>query len=165
VKAAATLLVVFCLSIMVLSNQSQASPPPAKPDASFDKWEFYATDEENINYAYNASGIEQLKGNVVRVWVQAIYPPSHLKYIGGRFQWEINCSKKKMRGIQAHMKKKDGTSLDITESSDWSPIPAESTAETLYESVCKKTVKKKDTMTDKKAEEKKEEKKTETKAP
>ncbi len=43
-----------------------------------------------------------------------------------------------MRGITAYATKKDGTKEVIKQQSDWSDIPAESTAETLYGIVCKK---------------------------
>jgi hypothetical protein len=174
VKAAANLFImVFCLSIMVFSNQSQASPSQAKQGASpaAEKWEYYATDEEETEYFYNVNNIEHLKNTLVRVWVQAIYTEKNQKYTMGRFQWEIDCSKKRMRGLQAFALKKDKTTTSVNESSRWSTIPAASTAETLYETVCKKPVKKQDEVTDKKAEEMKteeqkaEEKKVETKVP
>jgi hypothetical protein len=161
VKAAAKLFMIFfCLSIMVFFSQSQASPP-AKIDATPEKWQYYASDEDETDYSYNAADIKRMQGNIVRVWVQAKYSEKNLKYSEGRFQWEIDCSAKTMRGIQAYAKKKDGTSAIVTESSDWSIIPSESTAETLYEKVCKKPAKKNDKVTKKKAQEKK----TETKAP
>jgi hypothetical protein len=168
VKAAAKLFMIFfCLSIMVLSSQSQASPPPAKQGTSpeAEKWEYYASDEDSTDYAYNAANIERMpQGSIVRVWVQARYSEKNPKYSEGRFQWEIDCSAKKMRGIQAYAKKKDGTSAVVTESSDWAIIPTESTAETLYGKVCKKPAKKNDKVTKKKSPEKKT-KKTETKTP
>ncbi len=71
-----------------------------------------------------------------------MYSEKNPKYSEAKFQWEINCTKKKMRGLKANAKKKDGTSAIITESSDWSVIPSESTAETLYEKVCRKKDKK-----------------------
>jgi S-adenosylmethionine hydrolase len=145
---------------MVFSGQSQASPP-AKHDATSEKWEYYASDEENTEYSYNAGTVER-HGNTVKVWVQAKYSEKNLKYSDGRFQWEIDCQKKQMRGLQAYAKKKDGTSAVVTESSDWAIIPSESTAETLYEKVCKKPAQK----TDKKAADKKsKEKQAEKKAP
>ncbi len=87
--------------------------------------------------------MERLQGNLVRVWVKAIYSEKNPKYTEGQFQWEINCAKKTMRGLAATTKKKDGTSTTITQSSDWSSIPAESTAETLFDNVCTKKDKKK----------------------
>jgi uncharacterized protein YwgA len=68
--------------------------------------------------------------------VKALYTEKNKKYKEGQFQWEIDCAKKMMRGLAATVKKKDGTSEAITQSSDWSTIPAESTAETLYETMC-----------------------------
>jgi hypothetical protein len=169
VKAAAKILtLLFCLSIMFLSYQSEASSTPAKKNTAPEKWEYYASDEEGNGYFYDTDNVEHLKGNHVTVWVQTIYPESHPKYSTARFQWELNCSKKKMRGLQAYAKKKDGTSTTVTESSDWSVIPAESTAETLYEAVCKKPGKKTDDkkIEDKKTEDKKtEENKSEMKTP
>ncbi len=43
-----------------------------------------------------------------------------------------------MRGITAYAVKKDGTKDIIKQPSDWSDIPAESTAETLFDIVCTK---------------------------
>jgi hypothetical protein len=149
---------------MVLSGQSQASPP-ARLDATPEKWQYYASDEEETDYSYNAAAVERMQGSVIRVWVQAKYSEKNPKYSEGRFQWEIDCSAKTMRGIQAYAKKKDGTSAIVTESSDWAIIPSESTAETLYEKVCKRPAKKTDEVTRKKQEKKTGDKKTETKAP
>ena len=138
-KIAAKLLVVFfCLSISVLAGQSPAATSPEKQNTTQEKWEHYATGEDGVNYFYNAGNIETLKGNIVKVWVQALYPPTSDKYSDVRFQWEVNCTSKKIRGIQAYAKQKDGKTKSITESSDWSAIPAESTAASLYEKVCKK---------------------------
>ncbi len=146
-KTAAKLLtlLLFCVSILFLSSQSQASSPAkpeassrTKPEASKEKWKYYASDEEDVGYFYNVNDIQYLKGNLVRVWVQAIYSVKNLKYSDAKFQWEIDCTKRRMRGLKANAKKKDGTTTTIKESSDWSDIPAESTAETLYGIVCKK---------------------------
>jgi hypothetical protein len=171
VKAAAKLLtLLFCLSIMLITYQSEASSPPAnqaKQDTLPEKWEYYAADEEDTNYFYDAGNIDHLKNNYVRVWVQALYSEKNLKYTFGRFQWELDCSKKKMRGLQANVKKKDGTFTTVTESSDWSAIPSESTGETLYNTVCKKTDKKAVKKTEEKKieDEKTEDKKSEMKTP
>ena len=143
-KAAAKLLTLFyCLSIVFLVHQAGASTSVdassrIKQEASKDKWEPYELDEEGTAYFYNAGTIQHLKGNLVRVWVRAIYSEKNPNYSQAEFQWEINCAKKSMRGLTANAKKKDGTLESISESSDWSLIPAESTAETLYEIVCGK---------------------------
>ena len=147
--AAKPVMLFFCLSIVFLSYQSQASSPvqpevssPVKQEPSKEKWEYYASDEEDTGYFYSPDTLRRLKGNNVRVWVRAIYTEKNQKYSDAKFQWEIDCAKKRLRGISAKAKKRDGTSAVITGSSDWSPIPAESTAETLYETVCKKRDKK-----------------------
>ena len=143
-KAAAKLLTLFyCLSIVFLFHQADASTPGdassrVKQETSKDRWEPYASDEEGAGYFYNAGTIQHLKGNRIRVRVRAIYSENNPKYSQAEFQWEIDCTKKSMRGLTANAKKKDGTSESISESSDWSHIPAESTAETLYEVVCGK---------------------------
>jgi hypothetical protein len=111
---------------------------PAKQEASKETWEYYASDEEGTDYSYDPSTIKRLKDGRIRVWVHALYLEKHPKYSEGKSEWEIDCTKKTMRGLTANAKKKDGTTTSIPESSDWSAIPAESTAETLYEAVCKK---------------------------
>jgi hypothetical protein len=68
--------------------------------------------------------------------VQAFYSEKNAKYNKGRFQWDIDCAKKRLQGVTAEVLKKDGTSVKISKSSEWSPIPAGSTAESLYEKVC-----------------------------
>lgn len=101
-----------------------------------EKWEFYARDEDEANFLYNTTNVQHLKGNIVRVWVKAFYAEKHPKYTMAKFQWEVDCTKKALRGITASAVKKDNTVESISEPSDWSPIPAESTAETLYEKIC-----------------------------
>ncbi len=141
-KTAAKLLTaLFCLSIVFFSFQSGASSPD-KQEVAKERWEHYATDEDDTGYFFNSDTIQHEKGGLVRVWVRAIYSEKNPKYSEAKFQWEIDCTKKKMRGLKANAKKKDGTSAVITESSDWSIIPSESTAETLSEKVCRKKNKK-----------------------
>ncbi len=142
-------MLLFCLSTILLAYQSQASSPvkpevssPVKQETSKEKWEYYASDEEDTGYFYRPDALQRLKGDHVRVWVRAFYSEKNQKYSDAKFHWEIDCAKKRLRGISATAKKRDGTSAVVTESSDWSPIPAESTAETLYETVCKKKDKK-----------------------
>ncbi len=140
-KTAAKLLTAFfCLSLVFLSYQSGASSPGKQEvtEVTRERWEHYATDEDDTGYFFNSDTIRHAKGGLVRVWVRAIYSEKNPKYSEAKFQWEIDCTKKKMRGLKANAKKKDGTSAIITESSDWSVIPSESTAETLSEKVCRK---------------------------
>lgn len=132
----------FALVFMAFLTAHAGASSPFKPDPSLDKWEFYDTDEDGTSYLYNASTVEHQKGGLVLVWVQAVYTDKNPKFREGRFLWEIDCSKKRMRGRTAYVTKKDGVKETITQSSDWSPIPAESTAETLHGLVCKKTEKK-----------------------
>lgn len=147
--AAKLVMLFFCLSIVFLAYQSQASSPvkpevssPLKQEPSKEKWEYYAADEEDTGFFYSPDTLRRLKGNHVRVWVRAFYAEKNQKYSDAKFLWEIDCETKRLRGISATAKKRDGTSAVVTESSDWSDIPAESTAETLYETVCKKKDKK-----------------------
>jgi hypothetical protein len=136
VKAVAKKSALFIFVFILFLAAHAGASSPAKPDESLDKWEFYDNDEDGTSYLYNASTVERLKGGLVLVWVQAIYTDKNPKYRDGRFLWELDCAKKRMRGRSAHVKKKDGTSETISESSDWSPIPPESTAETLHAAVC-----------------------------
>ena len=137
-KAAVKLLsLFFCLSLVLLTYQSGASTP-AKQEASKETWEYYASDEEGTAYSYNPDTLTLGKGNLVKVWVRAVYLEKNPKYSQADLQWEIDCIKKSMRGLTARAKKKDGTQENIKKSSEWSAIPADSTAETLYETVCKK---------------------------
>jgi hypothetical protein len=133
--AVKSLMFLYWMSLM-LAVQPSAASMPATQEVRQDTWVYYATDEEGAAYAYNPTTLERMQGNLVRVWVKALYSEKNPKYSEGQFQWEINCAKKKMRGLSATAKKKDGTSAAITESSDWSSIPAESTAETLFEITC-----------------------------
>lgn len=137
-KTAAKLLTVFfCLSLVFLAYQSRASSPD-KQEVVKERWEHYATDEDDTGYFFSSDTIRHLKDKLVRVWVRAFYSEKNPKYLEAKFQWEIDCTKKKMRGLKANAKKKDGTAAIIAESSDWSVIPPGSTAETLYEKVCGK---------------------------
>jgi hypothetical protein len=128
--------------VCVVAHAVEVSP--FKQESTLDKWEFYENDEDGTSYLYNASTVQNLKGGLLRVWVQAIYSEKNPKaaYRDARFLWEIDCSKKRMRGLTAYVTKKEGTKETITDPSDWSPIPAESTAETLHGIVCKKKDKK-----------------------
>jgi surface-adhesin protein E len=131
----------FCLSLVLLSFQAGASTP-VKQEASREKWEYYASDEEGTDYSYNPDALTRMEGNHVKVEVRAVYSEKNPKYSRADLQWEIDCTKKSMRGLAAHAKKKDGTQDILKQSSDWSAIPADSTAETLYETVCRKKDKK-----------------------
>jgi hypothetical protein len=135
ITAVKSLMILYCLSIVLAVHPSAASTPAAQ-EVKQDAWVHYATDEDGTDYAFNPANVERLKGNLVRVWVKALYSEKNQKYTEGQFQWEINCTKRTMRGVAATTKKKDGTSDSITKASDWSAIPAESTAETLFENVC-----------------------------
>jgi hypothetical protein len=142
-NAVKSLMFLYWLSIVLAVHPAAASTTPSTQEVQQDAWVYYATDEDDTAYAFNPANVERLKGNLVRVWVKALYSEKNQKYIEGQFQWEINCAKKTMRGLAATTKKKDGTSGTITQSSDWSPIPAESTAYTLFENVCNSKDKKK----------------------
>jgi hypothetical protein len=132
-----SLVILYCLFIVLAVHPATASTtPPATQEVMQGAWVPYATDEDGAAYAFNPSNVERLQGNLVRVWVKALYTEKNKKYKEGQFQWEIDCAKKMMRGLAATVKKKDGTSEAISQSSDWSTIPAESTAETLYETMC-----------------------------
>jgi surface-adhesin protein E len=147
-KAAAKLLsLFFCLSIILLAHRSGASTQDkasssVKQEASKEKWEYYASDEDGTDYSYDPHTLKHMKGNRIEVWVRAVYSEQNPKYSQAELQWEIDCSKKSMRGLTVNAKKKDGTQENIKKSSDWSAIPSESTAETLYEKVCRKKDKK-----------------------
>lgn len=131
-----SLAILYCLSIVLSVHPAAAATTPAKQNVQQDAWLYYATDEDGTDYSFNPTKIERLQGNIVKVWVKAKYSEKNQKYTEGQFQWEINCSEKTMRGLAANVKKKDGTSSKITQSSDWSDIPAESTAENLFEVTC-----------------------------
>jgi hypothetical protein len=131
-----SLVILYCLSIVLAVHPAAASTTQAKQEVQQDVWLHYATDEDGTDYSFNPAKVQRLQGNLVRVWVNAKYSEKNQKYTEGQFQWEINCSKKTMRGLAATAKKKDGTSATITQSSDWSNIPAESTAENLFEITC-----------------------------
>jgi hypothetical protein len=135
ITAVKSLMILCCVSIVLAVHPSAASTPAAQ-DVQQDAWVYYATDEDGTAYAFNPSKVERLKGDLVKVRVKALYSEKNQKYTEGQFQWEINCTKRTMRGVAATTKKKDGTSDSITQASDWSSIPAESTAETLFENVC-----------------------------
>lgn len=128
----------FSMFVVLVFCYAAFSSTPAKQEAAQDQWEFYAADEDGNRYAYNAANVERLKNNRVKVWVQSVYAEKNPKYKAGRFQWEIDCSKKRIRGLQAYATKKDGSSITLTESSDWSDIPADSTAQKLQEMTCGK---------------------------
>jgi hypothetical protein len=133
----------YWMSIVLAVHPATASTTPAAQEVQKDEWLYYATDEDGTEYAVNPAKVEHLQGNIIRVWVNAMYSKDNQKYTEGKFQWEINCSKKTMRGISATVKKKDGSLATITQSSDWSNIPAGSTAENLFEITCNSKDKKK----------------------
>jgi hypothetical protein len=141
VKAASKVVLFFCLAIVFLPFQSEASSP-GKEKVTKERWEYYASDEEGSDYSYNPDAIGHRKGNRVRVWVRATYSDKNPAFTEGKFQWEVDCVKKRLRGISAEVKKKDGTLAVPAKSSNWSDIPSGSTAETLYDTVCKKKDKK-----------------------
>lgn len=110
--------------------------------AGEEKWISYATDEDNTEYFYNPKKIQNMPGNLVRVWVKAVYPEKKSKYREAELLWEIDCSKNILRGISAKATLRDGSPADLTKPSSWSAIPAGSTAESLHEVVCKRDKKK-----------------------
>jgi len=142
-KVVKSLVIFYCLSIVLAVHSAAASTTPAKQEVRQDAWIYYATDEDDTAYAFNPTNVERLQGNLVKVWVKALYAEKNKKYSEGQFQWEMDCAKKTMRGLAATIKKKDGTSEAITKISDWSSIPAGSTAETLFENMCNSKDKKK----------------------
>jgi hypothetical protein len=137
-----SLVILYCLSILFVVHPAAATTPAAQ-EVQQEAWIYYATDEDETAYAYNPTSVERLESNLVKVWVKALYTEKNKKYSEGQFRWEIDCTKKTMRGLAATVKKKDGTSEAITKISDWSPIPAGSTAETLFDNVCNSKDKKK----------------------
>lgn len=150
ITALKSLIFLYSLTLVFTVHPATASTPAAQDTQKNMQgtWIYYATDEDGADYALNPAKVERLQGNLVRVWVKAVYPEKNPKYTEGQFQWEIDCAKKTIRGITATTIKKDGTSATISEASDWSSIPDESTAETLYEITCNKKdaskIKKKD---------------------
>jgi len=134
--AVKSLMILYCFSMVLAIHPAAASTTPAKQEVQQDAWIYYATDEEDTAYAFNPTNVERLKDDHVKVWVKALYAEKNKKYTEGQFRWEIDCAKKTMRGLAATIKKKDGTSEAITTTSDWSSIPAGSTAETLFDNVC-----------------------------
>ncbi|MBI4683749.1 MAG: hypothetical protein HY755_00940 [Nitrospirae bacterium] len=128
--------ILFMLAALVFlsSNSSLALKTPSENE----KWDDYAVDEEGNAYFYNSKNVQHMTKNIVRVWIKKFYSQQKSKVEEAKLLWEIDCSKKTMRGIQAHMKNRDKTSDTIKKPSEWSSIPSESTAETLYEIVCKK---------------------------
>jgi hypothetical protein len=120
--------------VWILTGPGTSFSSPQK--SGEEKWISYATDEDNTEYFYNAKKIQHMPGNSVKVWVKAVYPEKKSKYLEAELLWEIDCSKKSMRGITAKAKLKDGQPVDLTKPSSWSNIPAGSTAEALYELVC-----------------------------
>jgi hypothetical protein len=138
-----SLVILYCLSIVSAVHPAAASTTQAAQAVQQDAWLYYATDEDGTDYSFNPAKVQHLQGNSVRVWVNAKYSEKNQKYTEGQFQWEIDCAKNTMRGLAATVKKKDGTSEAIKQASDWSNIPAGSTAENLFEITCNKNVDKK----------------------
>jgi hypothetical protein len=104
----------FCLCVVFLSYRSEASTPvgessPVQPEMLKAPWEHYATDEDGGGYFYNTSTVKHLKGNHVTVQVRAIYSAKKPNYSQAEFLWEIDCSKKSLRGLTANAKKKMGS--------------------------------------------------------
>jgi hypothetical protein len=107
-----------------------------------DKWISYATDEDGTDFFYSPKKIQKLPGNIVKVGVKAVYSEKQSKFRGeGELIWEVDCTRKSLRGISASATKKDGTPFNISKPSEWSVIPEGSTAESLYEVACKKPLK------------------------
>jgi hypothetical protein len=137
-----SLVIPYCLSIVLAVHPAAASTPTTQ-EVRQDAWIYYATDDDGAAYAFNPTNVERLQGNLVRVWVKALYTEKNKKYTEGQFQWEIDCAKKTMRGLAATVNEEGWNVEAITKSSDWSSIPAESTAETLFETMCNSKDKKK----------------------
>ena len=103
-----------------------------------EKWIPYATDEDGTDFFYNPKNIQRKSGSIVSVWVKAVYPENQSKFREAKLLWEIDCTKKSLRGISAKAVRRDGTPVNLTKPSVWSDIPDGSTAESLYEGVCGK---------------------------
>lgn len=103
------------------------------------KWVSYAIDEDDTEFFYDPNKLQKLPGNIVKIWVKAVYSEKQPKFRGeAKFLWEVNCIRKSLRGISANATKKDGAPVNTTKPSEWSDIPEGSTAESLYEIICKK---------------------------
>jgi len=127
--------------LWVVAGPGTAFSSPQKADGK--KWISYAIDEEGIEYFYSPKSVLTMPFNVVRVLVKTVYSEKQSKYREAELLWEIDCSKKSLRGISAKAILKNGKPVDLTKPSSWSDIPAGSTAESLHEIVCTKDKKKK----------------------
>lgn len=136
-KTLLTFMAVLALTAALVLAGTGVSWSSAKKTED-ERWISYATDEDGIDYFYNAKKIQHMPGNIVRVWVKAVYPEKQTKYREAELLWEIDCSRNAMRGISVKATLKNGKPVDLTKPSSWSDIPAASTAESLYEVVCKK---------------------------
>ena len=102
-----------------------------------EQWIPYAADEAGTDFFYSPKNIQRKPGNIVSVWVKAVYPEKQSRFREAKLLWEIDCTKRSLRGISAKSARRDGTPVNITKPSVWSDIPDGSTAESLHEVVCK----------------------------
>ena len=112
-------------------------------------WELYSSSEK-VFYYYDAQNITRPSKNVVRVWEKWDYTEKGVMDMVGSFGkeyenlshtiffLEINCSKKKNRGLSlTHYDHKGSVVYSISSPSEWRSINPESMAEKLYKKVCK----------------------------
>ncbi|MFZ5998380.1 MAG: surface-adhesin E family protein [Nitrospirota bacterium] len=114
----------------------------SKPADTKHVWKSFGSDEEGNSYSYDPGTVQRTADKTIKVWVKAEYSEKKSGLEEAQLLWEIDCSKKKFRGITAYTKKKDGTSSTLDKPSEWSDVPAGSMMESLHELVCTQPSKK-----------------------
>ncbi|KJU84983.1 hypothetical protein MBAV_002823 [Candidatus Magnetobacterium bavaricum] len=101
------------------------------------RWKFIGM-AENVKFYYDSLTVTYTDKNTVRFWTTQVFPEGHTKVIESRYLNEINCAKRTIRFIQAHIKPKNGKDSISKESSPLMNIAPDTMFEKLHDTVCKK---------------------------
>ncbi|MBF0337049.1 MAG: hypothetical protein HQL05_04385 [Nitrospirae bacterium] len=100
------------------------------------RWKFIGVAEE-VRFYYDSLTVATTDKDTVRFWTTQVFPEGN-KVAESRYLNEINCTKRTIRFIQAHIKQKDGKNSISNKTSPVMNIAPDTMFEKFYDIVCKK---------------------------
>ncbi|MBF0316609.1 MAG: hypothetical protein HQL04_00410 [Nitrospirae bacterium] len=100
------------------------------------RWKFIGVAEE-VKFYYDSLTVAYTDKSTVRFWTTQVFPEGHAKVIESRYLNEINCTKRTIRFIQAHIKPKHGKDSISKEPSPLMNIAPDTMFEKFHDTVCR----------------------------
>ncbi|MBF0539794.1 MAG: hypothetical protein HQL03_16255 [Nitrospirae bacterium] len=101
------------------------------------RWKFIGM-ANDVNFYYDTLTVSHVNKDIVRFWTIQLFPDSDPKLSELRYLNEINCTKRTIRFIQAHIKQKNGKNSMSDEPSPVMNIVPDTMFEKFHETLCKK---------------------------